>query len=164
MPEVLLMRHAKSVRPAPVPDRERPLAPRGERAAAAVGVALTRMGVAPDHVLTSPAVRAETTARRAAESGGWDAPIDVIDTLYGGGTRAVLDAMAAAPPVERLMLVGHDPTWTDVVSSLAGGGRHRMVTAAVACIEVASLRRPVDGSLLWMLDPRLLTDGDLKIT
>jgi phosphohistidine phosphatase len=165
MPEVQLMRHAKSVRDAPVPrDRDRPLAPRGEAAAAAMGVALARMGVAPGHVMTSPAVRAEMTARIAADVGGWDAEIEVVDALYGGGTNAVIAAMAAAPGVERLMLVGHEPTWSDAVATLVGGGAHAMVTAAVACIEVSSLSRPVRGSLLWLLTPRLLTDGDLQIT
>jgi phosphohistidine phosphatase len=165
MPEVLLMRHAKSVRDAPVPrDRDRPLAPRGEEAAAAIGIALVRMGAAPDHVLTSPAVRAETTARIAAEVGEWGAEIEVVEALYGGGTASVLAAIAEAPDVGRIMLVGHEPTWSDAVATLVGGGNHRMVTAAVACIEVASLRRPAHGSLLWMLAPRLLTDGDLRIT
>lgn len=165
MPEVLLMRHAKSVRDAPVPrDRDRPLAPRGERAATAMGVALARMGAAPDHVITSPAVRAETTARLAAEAGEWDVPIDIVEALYGGGTTAVIEAMASAPPVERLLLMGHEPTCSAAVATLVGGGNHRMVTAAVACVEVTRLRRPAGGSLVWMLRPRLLTDGDLRIT
>jgi phosphohistidine phosphatase len=129
-----------------------------------VGLALTRMGVVPQHVMTSPAVRAETTARIAAATGAWDAGIEVVDALYGSGPRAVLSAIEAAPDVERLMLVGHEPTWSDVVATLVGGGSHRMVTAAVACVEVASLRRAARGSLLWMLAPRLLTDGDLRIT
>lgn len=165
MPEILLMRHAKSVRDAPVPlDRDRPLSRRGERAAAAIGVALRRMGVAPEHVMTSPAVRAESTARIAAETGQWDAEIEVVDDLYGGGTRAVLATLARAPDVERIMFVGHEPTLSDAVATLVGGGDHRMVTAAVACVEVTSLHRPVRGSLLWLLTPRLLTDGDLRLT
>ena len=84
MPELILLRHAKSDWGAGfVTDRDRPLARRGEKAAYAMGRALTLAGKMPDLVISSPAVRAETTARLAAQAGEWPARIDLDERLYG---------------------------------------------------------------------------------
>lgn len=164
MAEILLMRHAKSQRDVPLPDLARPLSPRGEKAARRMGGVLTAMGKVPDLILSSPAVRAESTARLAADAGEWDASIEIVDSLYGGGVRHLFDATRVTPnSASRVMLVGHEPTWSMAVASLCGGGDHRMVTAAVACVETAAfaVAGPGSGRLLWMLTPRLFTDGTL---
>lgn len=158
MPEILLMRHAESRHSAVVTrDRDRPLTSQGEAAARTVGRVISRLDAAPDHVLTSPAVRAQTTARLAADSGDWASGIEVVEGLYGGGTPEALAALAAAPSVGRLMVVGHEPTCSDMVATLVGGGRHRMIPAAVACIQMASLDSG-ENSLLWMLAPDRFSD------
>ena len=129
-----------------------------------MGAVLTGMAKTPDVILSSPAVRATSTADHAADEGGWGAPVQIVNSLYGGGVRQVVDAIRATPhPASRVMLVGHEPTWGLAVASLCGGGNHRMVTAAVACIEVPAfaVAGPGSGRLLWLLAPRLFTDGAL---
>ena len=162
MPEILLMRHAKSDWDASFgDDRDRPLNRRGINSARAMGRALRRSRRVPDAVLTSPAVRARRTAEIAADAGDWETPIEVVDSLYGGGVSTVIAAIAAAGS-DRVMAVGHEPTWSATVAALIGGGRVRMATGTVAAIEVPSMARlqPGSGRLLWMLTPRLFTDGD----
>jgi phosphohistidine phosphatase SixA len=63
------------------------------------------------------------------------------------------------------MAVGHEPTWSHTASLLIGGGSIRVVTGAVAAVEVASWAglAPGGGRLLWMLVPRLFTDADLDL-
>lgn len=156
MTEYLLMRHAESDHPAGMPDRERPLASRGFRDAAAVGRAITGFGAIPDTILSSPAVRARTTAELARDAGGWSAPVQIVDELYGGGVRAVLEALGAGRG--RVLAVGHEPTWSMAVEALVGGGSVAMVTAAVACIECIDAPEPGQGVLRWMIHPRLLGD------
>jgi phosphohistidine phosphatase len=148
------MRHAKSEHPPGVPDRDRPLSDRGHRSALAVGRAITDYGAAPSAILTSPAVRARTTAELARSGGGWTAPIEVVDGLYGGGVRTVLDALATGHG--RVLVVGHEPTWSMTVETLIGGGSIAMVTAAVACVETSGRPEPGSGMLRWMIHPRLL--------
>ena len=154
MTEYLLMRHAKSDHPGGVPDIDRPLASRGFRDAAAVGRTITDFGAAPDTILSSPAVRARTTAELARDAGGWSAPVQIVDALYGGGVGAVLEALAGGRG--RVLAVGHEPTWSMAVATLIGGGSVQMVTAAVACIECDATPQAGRGSLRWMLHPRLL--------
>jgi phosphohistidine phosphatase len=133
---LLLMRHAKSDWNADYgSDHERPLNGRGERSARLMGRLVKGMDLVPQHVVSSTAVRARTTARLASEAGGWGSSMVLEPDLYGTGPESVISIGAAAPDVERLMLVGHQPTCSMVVYRLTGA-RVDMRTASVAVIEV----------------------------
>lgn len=129
------MRHAKSDWDADYgSDHERPLNKRGVRSARVIGRLLASQGLTPDLVISSTAVRARSTAQLAAEAGNWASEIVLESLLYGAGTATVVGVAAAAPPVETLMLVGHQPTWSMVVSVLTGE-RAEMKTADVAVVD-----------------------------
>lgn len=126
------MRHAKSDWDAAYgSDHERPLNDRGYRSARLMGRVITGLDMKPDHVISSTAVRARTTAALAAEAGRWDTKIDLDQGFYGTGPTAVLETASRAPDVERLMLVGHQPTWSMLVHHLTGAIAD-MKTASVA--------------------------------
>lgn len=166
VPELLVIRHGKSDWSAGEPDRDRPLAARGRTAAAALGRTLMLADRAPQLVMTSPAARAHATARLAAEAGGWESvPIEVVEDFYGSGPGTVIGVLRDRGGTERLAVFGHEPTWSSLVSALIGGGRIRMPTAAVAAVEVPAWRSlaPGTGTLLWMLIPRLVTDGSFEL-
>jgi phosphohistidine phosphatase len=163
--ELLLLRHGKSDWNADyAEDRERPLAPRGKAAAKLIGRFLTKTNCVPDLVVTSSAVRACSTAQLAAEAGGWSTRMVVRDDLYASSAGAVLKLISRqAKGVERLMLVGHNPTWEDTIRLLIGGGLIRVPTAAVACIRFSILTwndaSPGNGVLHWLITPKLLKKG-----
>jgi phosphohistidine phosphatase len=159
---LLLMRHGKSDWQMPFPhDRERPLAKRGRKAAARMGRFLSELGVAPERVLTSDAVRARETAALAAKAGGWSCAIEPVETFYEGSPEAVIQQLRQLLSVpQTLLLVGHEPTWSSLLSLLIGGGALRFPTAAVAALELdapswAQLE-PGRCRLLWLVPPRLL--------
>lgn len=128
------MRHAKSDWNADYDgDHDRPLSQRGVRSAEVMGRVLTEEGETPDLIITSTAVRARTTAQIAAEAGGWECEIVLEPRLYGTGSDMVVQVAAAAPQVGCLMLVGHQPTWSILVSVLTGD-QIEMKTATVASI------------------------------
>lgn len=135
MKTLLLMRHAKSDWSADYPsDHDRPLNERGVRSAQAIGQALAGDAVVPDLVITSSAVRARTTAELATAAGDWDCDVIIEPRLYGSGADTAVQVAAAAPDVERLMMVGHQPTWSILVSVLTGD-QVEMKTATVAAIQ-----------------------------
>lgn len=135
---LLVMRHAKSDwNSVSGSDHDRPLAERGIRSARTMGRLLTDLNIAPDHVISSTALRARTTAELAAEAGGWRGSIQLDGRLYGGSPSDVLAVAALAPDVKRLMLVGHQPTWAGVVELLTGDAVD-MRTATVAVVEMAT--------------------------
>lgn len=168
MRTLLLLRHAKSDWEAPSGgDHERPLNRRGRKAAALVGVFLARAGAVPDLVLTSSAVRARTTVERAAESGRWPSKIEIAPALYEATPEAVLAEVRRQPDeAQTLLLAGHEPTWSALVSLLIGGGEIRLPTAAVAAIEFDTDAwesvGPGKGRLLWLVVPRLLENLELE--
>jgi phosphohistidine phosphatase len=131
--ELVVLRHAKSAWPGGVEDRDRPLAPRGQRATELVGRFLARSGLCPERVVTSPARRAYDTARRVIDEGGCGAEVVVDDRLYEGDALAVLRDQPAA--VERLLLVGHEPELVDLVAALTGA-TVRLPTAGLVVVEV----------------------------
>lgn len=162
MKTLLVMRHAKSDWDSPASrDHDRPLATRGLKAARRMGRFISDSGVAPELIITSTAVRAKKTAELAAEAGGWDGPITPDPNLYATDIERVLDAVAGTDPVvDRLLIAGHEPTWSSLVGWLIGGGRVSMPTAAVACLDFAhggwaDLGRGTC-KLRWLVTPKTL--------
>lgn len=161
MLQLLVMRHAKSDWTGDfAEDHDRPLAPRGVKAANLIGRFLAASGHGPDTVLASTAVRARETADRLMEAGGFSCPVISTRDLYGTHPSGALEIVADRAELPRLLIVGHEPTWSGLVSLLTGGGRVRMPTAATACVEF-----PVDdwhdvtvgsGQLRWLVTPKLL--------
>jgi phosphohistidine phosphatase len=134
---ILLMRHAKSDWDASYgSDHDRPLASRGHRSATLIGRVLASWDEVPDLVITSSAIRARSTAEEAARAGGWQSRIVVEPDLYGSGPESVLAAAEEiAGDEERIMLVGHEPTWSMLAERITGG-RLEMRTGAVAAIDL----------------------------
>ncbi len=114
---LVLLRHAKSAYPTGVPDHERPLAERGFREAALAGDWL-RANLPPiDAVLCSTATRARETLERT----GIDAPVRYVDRLYGATAGTVIEEVnKVSDDVSTLLVVGHEPTTSEVALILAG--------------------------------------------
>jgi phosphohistidine phosphatase len=160
---LILFRHGKSDWEASFNrDHDRPVAERGRQASQTMGRWLAAVDQVPNLAITSSAVRAKTTLELAAAAGQWGCPTQVTDELYEATVEAVLRVIHQQPEGHHsLMLVGHEPTWSDTLTYLMGGGMVRMPTAAMAC-----LRFEVDhwaqvghgrGTLLWLMLPKLLT-------
>ena len=164
---VIVLRHGKSDWAADDGnDLSRPLADRGRRSAAAVGRFLAAVDHVPDLVLCSPATRTRQTIEGAIEAGAWDRPVEICEDLYFGGRTAVLDRIRSlADDVDVVALVGHEPTSSDLVAELVGGGRHRVPTAALARIGFDSHWwrdvAPGRGRLDWLIPPRLLVSAGI---
>ncbi len=162
MKTLLVMRHAKSDwGAASGGDHERVLARRGIKAARRVGRFLTESGTIPDLVISSTAVRAVTTAKLAAEAGGWGCEIVTRRDLYASDPARVVDVIHEFNNgVDRLLIAGHEPTWSTLVTWLTGGGTVRMPTAAVACLDLPSGNwidlAPGTCELRWLITPKTL--------
>jgi phosphohistidine phosphatase len=131
---LFLVRHAKSSRDDPtLPDRERPLDDRGRRDATRMGKRLAERSVKPDLILSSPALRALTTAQLIAdEIGNSPRDIVVVERLYASTPGKVVEVIHALDNrMERVMLFGHNPEFTELAHRLSPEIRD-MPTCAVA--------------------------------
>ncbi len=163
MKTLLLMRHGKSDWGADYQaDHERPLNQRGARSARLMGRLLAGRRMAPQHVISSPAVRARTTAELAIEAGDWDCALVLDAGLYESGVAGVLAIAAAAPDVARLAIIGHQPTWSMILGEIAGS-RVEMKTASVAVVELTidswGELPNASGSLTDLINPRAFFDS-----
>ncbi|WP_429079608.1 SixA phosphatase family protein [Aeromonas bivalvium] len=153
---LILMRHGKSSwEDASLSDRARPLAARGLHDAPLMGARLAREGVRPDLILSSPACRALSTANIIAEVLGYR-PEEIVtdERLHGSDVGTLLEVMAElGDPFRCVMLLGHDPGFTDLAHRFSGRIT-RMPTCAVARFTfdapswpVAASQRPVTAVL-----------------
>jgi phosphohistidine phosphatase len=149
-PQLWLLRHGEAVPHESKPDADRELTPRGERQAIAAGEGLARLGVEFAACYTSPKVRARDTARLACQALNTD-PVEV-ETLSDAFSREdALELLYAHGDEERVLVVGHDPSFSQVVYDLTGA-RVDFKKGGVAAVEVAR----GGGQLLVLLRPREL--------
>ncbi len=114
---LLLLRHAKSSYPDGVADHDRPLAPRGAREAALAGDWLRANVPTIDGVLCSTATR----ARQTLSHSGIDAPARYAERLYGATPGTMIEEInKVSDEVTTLLVVGHEPTMSEVALTLAG--------------------------------------------
>jgi phosphohistidine phosphatase len=148
--QLWLLRHGEAVPHDSKPDFERELTARGERQSVAAGEALARLGVEFGACYTSPLARARQTAVLAC------GPLNVEPEqreLLGKGfdVEAVRDLLAGHGPEERILVVGHNPSFEQVVLDLTGA-RVDFKKGGVAAVRVGAGR----GELLVLLRPREL--------
>lgn len=120
MKSLTLLRHAKSGWDDPVSrDFDRPLNPRGRRAARTVGREMKAQGLAFDRVLASPARRVIETLEEVAAAYGPIQP-EFDQRLYLASTATLLEIIRAIPDeVGQLLLVGHNPGLEELALCLA---------------------------------------------
>ena len=136
---LLVLRHAKSSWADPhAGDWERPLNDRGRRDAPRVGQLLRRLSLLPDLIISSDAVRAETTARMVAEAAGYAGRIVLSPSLYHATPDAMIDVLRAAPEpgARAIMIVAHNPGLEGLVAELTG----EHVTLPTAALVNLALR------------------------
>ena len=163
MTVLLVFRHTKSdwsADPAGE-DIDRPLAKRGKKAAEVIGRFIASSGNVPDQAIHSPAWRVAETLERATKAGDWQCPIRVASSLYGGGIARIIGEVRAEPDsTEVLLVVGHEPDCSELVSTVIGGGSARMPTGALARIDCDVARWSElgagSGTLAFLVTPRLL--------
>lgn len=121
---VLLLRHAKSSWDNPrLNDFERPLAPRGRKAAPRMGVYMRETGLVPDRVLVSPAQRALETWELVEEAMGTGSEVEFERALYHAAPDTMLRLLQSQPiNDETVMIVAHNPGMEALATGLVSRG------------------------------------------
>ncbi len=175
---ILLLRHAKSSWDRPgLTDHDRPLAPRGERAAPAMGAHFAGAGMRVDRIISSTAARAASTARRFRDRFDDRCPLTLRRDLYHADATDLLAIAleeAGSDDEARIMLVGHNPGMHDLALFLCGEGeadevarlQAKFPTGALAEFELprrATDRvQPGSARLLRFLRPKDLPEAKTR--
>ena len=171
MKTLYLLRHAKSQWGREYPDDfERPLAPRGHRAAVRMGQEMRARGYVPDLVLCSQARRALETWQLVAPELAAEVPDKTMRSLYLAPPSRLIEVIHRQPDaLGSVMLIGHNPGMEHLAAHLSGPGsrdgatsrlREKYPTAALAVITFETVRwsgiAPGAGRLVKFLRPREL--------
>ena len=130
------VRHGKSEAPADISDKARTLSARGSADVLKIAHRLKEQGLAPTRIVSSDATRAVMTATILGEI--LETEVVYNSTLYNTDESSVLSFLSSVEEnIVDLMLVGHNPTWEELVHFLSGEF-YVMPPASVVQIELLS--------------------------
>lgn len=156
--ELYLLRHAHAGNSAEwtANDALRPLSPKGRRQARALGRFLAERGFGPDAIVSSPKVRARQTADIVADAIGIAVAVD--ERLAGPLDLDELAAVIASAGGDQIVLVGHDPDFSELCATLCGAVAMPLRKGALARIDIALPLEPGIGTLRWLVPPELVIE------
>ena len=131
-------------------DDERPLTDFGKKEMRDMAKFLARLNVRLNLIMTSPLLRASQTAEIAADY--LKAKLRKDELLAPGFGMSELRTVLKRHHAKTLMLVGHEPDFTTVVSGLTGASL-KLSKAGVALVDVDP--ESEEGKLLWLFPPKI---------
>jgi len=159
--DLYLLRHGEAGKrlAAGSKDSERALTVTGTKEVEEIAGALAKLGIKLDLVATSPLARARQTAGMVAKKLKIKKDkLQEWDELKPEGSRAKLyDRLARFKPEASVMVVGHEPYLSSMVSELVFDGQKGRIVlkkAGLVRVGIISFRPRPKGELRWLLTPR----------
>jgi phosphohistidine phosphatase len=160
--ELYILRHAIAVERGSQGsgnDFDRDLTAEGEKKLRQVTKAMRQLGVSFQMTWSSPYVRARRTAEIVAAELRCRKSVELRDSLaVESNPGDLLAEMKRLRPLPSgLLLVGHEPFLSGLISLLIAGSNRSCVTlkkAGLAKLTLDSIRQPGTASLNWLLTPR----------
>ncbi len=158
--DLLILRHGEAGSRIPVAskDSERALTATGHRDVEEVAGSLKALKLEIDLIVSSPLTRSLETAQVVAKELDKSKDLEVWDELKPEGDRAALyEHLATLNQESSVLMVGHEPYLSFLVSDLISGNtRSRIVLkkAGMAKVSINSLTPKASGELRWLLTPR----------
>ncbi|MBI5772547.1 MAG: phosphohistidine phosphatase SixA [Verrucomicrobia bacterium] len=155
--KLYFLRHAEALDG--LDDAARPLSPRGKKQADRLARFLCKAGIEFDAAFSSPLVRARQTAERMLKITNKERRLKLAmdDALLNGTSQREFDRwLGQLPAVEKVLLVGHEPSLSARVRHLLGGPDEaalKLSKGALACVELGATG---NGALKFLIAPKLL--------
>jgi phosphohistidine phosphatase len=157
-----LLRHGLAVELGPhtlAKDSERLLTPKGMRKMREVGQAIDGLGLEFDLILSSPYLRARQTAEIVARTLKAEKKLQFTDALTPGAKakEVIVQINATSPKPESVLLVGHEPFLSELISLLLSGDSGLPITlkkGGLCSLAVDSLKAGRCATLEWLLTPK----------
>jgi phosphohistidine phosphatase len=142
-------------------DSLRPLTEEGRRKVARVADAMAAWKLTFELVLASPYIRARETAEIVVQTLGLQKKLQFSEHLACDADPSALveQVKAVRPPPEDVLLVGHEPDLSELVSLLLIGNRELPMTfkkAGLCKLAVSDLRPAKCATLEWLLTPKVM--------
>lgn len=136
-----------------LPDQQRQLTLKGAERVRQAARLMKALAIQPDRLYSSPLIRARQTADIVGQALG--VAVQVRDELGWEFSQAAVEALTRdLGPESEVMFVGHEPTFSETVSSLIGGGSVEMKKGGLARVDIFDYQ-PLRGVLVWLIAPRV---------
>ncbi len=161
MRELHILRHGIAVPHGTpgVPEDGRPLTPKGEQRIREVGRGLAALGLKLDRIITSPLPRARRTAQIVVQELNLVDRLEISSVLGADSDSQAIRDWLRERPEDRLMIVGHNPSLSDLVGLLILGEAGKLPVelkkGGIAALSSTPLSR-YGFDLDWIVPPRLL--------
>lgn len=139
MKTLYIIRHAKSDWNDPtLSDFQRPLNKRGQKNAPFMGEMLAHNQIHPDLIISSPAVRAKTTAEEIAQKVGYGCEkIIYEDALYMGDVDEIEGILKKISDSNQIVfLIAHNPGLTHFAEYVSGYAIDNIPTCGIFCVRL----------------------------
>jgi phosphohistidine phosphatase len=161
MVELYIVRHGIAI-PHGTPglaDDDRPLTPKGEERIRQIGRGLVALKLEVEQIVTSPLIRARGTAQMVAEELGMVDRLEVSSALGADSSAEAIRDWLRERNEARLMIVGHNPSLSDLVGLLTVGEVGKLPVdlkkGGIAALSTSTRLSP-RFSLCWIATPALL--------
>jgi phosphohistidine phosphatase len=155
-----LLRHAHAESDENIPDERRELTEEGRVNAQAVANMFRRQPLNIHTLYTSPRIRAIQTAEIVSPVLGVMPTINsLLDFNFSIG--ALSELLRDIPPYGDVMLVGHEPTFSECIRALTGASI-QMKKCGLARVDLMTTRAPYRGDLLWLVPPKIVRGLSLE--
>ena len=154
--ELYFLRHgiAEDVGPEDSGDAGRRLTKDGVAKMRAAAHGLRAMAVQLDVLLSSPFVRAHQTAEIVGRE--LRIELQLADALAPGcDSERLFGLLAEHRGAERVMVVGHEPDFSNLIGALTGGSRVQLKKGGLARVDLDALELGA-ATLVWLFPPKAL--------
>ena len=137
-------------------DALRPLTKKGMKNMVSQAKTIDEMDLKLDLIITSPLARAFQTADIVADELDMGEKL-VQDERLGPGFSSddLVEVLQSYPEASNILLVGHEPDFSQTISALIGGSRLVVKKGGLARVDVINAD-PLQGELVWLLPPRAM--------
>ena len=157
--EIYVLRHGIAVErgtPGYKKDSDRPLTKEGEEKVEQIAQAMLAMDLKFDLILSSPYVRAAKTAKIVASE--LDQEVTFTEFLEPDGNGLALTTLINDEKPQRVLLVGHEPNFSELTSRLLTGKERMAINFKKAGLCKLTAEPVASGraTLEWFLTPKLM--------
>jgi phosphohistidine phosphatase len=158
---LFLLRHGLAVEPGTAgysKDADRPLTPKGRRKLRRAAQTMKALGLSFDLILSSPYLRARQTAAILAKALDAKERLELSGALApGNATREIIECLHRLPVPDNVLLVGHEPGLSQLISLLVAGDSGLSVSmkkGGLCKLSAESLKPGRCATLEWLLTPK----------
>ena len=158
--DLFILRHGIAVEPGTVgyDDASRPLTSEGKEKLKLITAGMMKLELSFDLILSSPYTRAHQTAEIVADRLKLSDKMDFSSSLVPNGNPSdLIQTIKKRGTLKSILLVGHEPFLSELISLLAFGEAHSAVVmkkAGLAKLRVTTLKPGRCALLVWLMTPK----------